>query len=337
MVCRRALRRPAGRRRPQGPRKAWSAARPWAFSQEARIAARDGETGAARPERQVDRAGRATSNGSRICSLSDLVDDTADDLRGARGSLGGGDGGHTRPLQVLGVCIRNDALRRSPGCRARLPRSRSEDASGAARRCGRTGSTKADAVHVLTASTRRTRSARVSRMPWWATSNPASRARTGDLLGATFEWPSRPGLPTGRRSRPPVTSRCRPDLPRERTKGERRALLRRSPRPAPTRRRGRRSSPNTSRSASDHSPVVTPARAHSSGLHEVLGCPRSGGLPNERSRAWPKWSGSGTGHMPMPLPVARLLARGAPVAGGPDDLRLDLVVLRHDRGVPGRR
>src|SRR4051812_5601599 len=101
----------------------------------------------------------------------------------------------------------------------------------------------------------------VSRMPWYTTSKPASRARTA-ICSAPLECPSRPGLPTRKRSFPtPMSFAVTSTLRRTSAMAE--------PSSAGTATGaddtpvGARNSPNTSRSAPAHSPVVTPARAHS--------------------------------------------------------------------------
>src|SRR5439155_339446 len=76
------------------------------------------------------------------------------------------------------------------------------------------------------------------------------------IISEPFEWPSSPGLPTTIRGRPP----CR--APHAATRA-RTASTRAPSRPRrwPSTPVGGRYSPNTSRSASAHSPVVTRARA----------------------------------------------------------------------------
>src|SRR6478736_3214579 len=95
------------------------------------------------------------------------------------------------------------------------------------------------------------------------TSNPASRARTA-ICSAPLECPSRPGLPTSSRSRSPSSTPVRATIARTSTSAS-------DPAPTPTEPLtpvGARNSPNTSRSAPAHSPVVRPARAHS-GVHAL--------------------------------------------------------------------
>ena len=85
------------------------------------------------------------------------------------------------------------------------------------------------------------------------TSMPASRAATA-ICSAPLEWPSRPGLATRSRGGPPAM-RLHPlghGVAARRSGGPRR------PRPTPV---GARYSPNTSRRAPAHSPVVPPAWA----------------------------------------------------------------------------
>src|SRR5207237_1315075 len=96
------------------------------------------------------------------------------------------------------------------------------------------------------------------------TSKPASRAATA-IISEPFEWPSSPGLPTTIRGRPP----CR--APHAATRA-RTASTRAPSRPRrwPSTPVGGRYSPNTSRSASAHSPAVRQAlglAAHQGGLH----------------------------------------------------------------------
>ena len=93
----------------------------------------------------------------------------------------------------------------------------------------------------------------VRRMPLYTTSMPASRAATA-ICSAPLLCPSRPGLATRKRTGPPTM---------ERTNSATAAS-------SPTRRPtaaftpvGARNSPNTSRNAADHSPVVPPAFASS--------------------------------------------------------------------------
>src|SRR3954465_6429560 len=90
------------------------------------------------------------------------------------------------------------------------------------------------------------------------TSKPASRARTA-ICSAPLECPSRPGLPTRKRSRPPSSS----PVARTRSRMSIRVSSASPPPLAAATPVGARYSPNTSRSTPAHSPVVTPARAQS--------------------------------------------------------------------------
>src|SRR5882757_6053950 len=101
----------------------------------------------------------------------------------------------------------------------------------------------------------------VSLIPWYTTSKPASRARTA-ICSAPLECPSRPGLPTSSRSLPPPSSAAVSATLRRTSASSlpASAAIATGALLTPV---GARNSPNTSRSANDHSPVVTPARAHS--------------------------------------------------------------------------
>ena len=94
----------------------------------------------------------------------------------------------------------------------------------------------------------------VSRIPWYTTSIPASRAATA-ICSAPFACPSRPGLPTRIFGGPPIVAAC--SCTWRRTLSMSSATLAPIP-PTPV---GARYSPNTSRSASAHSPTVPPALA----------------------------------------------------------------------------
>ena len=96
----------------------------------------------------------------------------------------------------------------------------------------------------------------VSRMPSYTTSMPASRAATA-TCSAPLEWPSRPGLATSTRGGPPSIAAHRWATAASAVPLDAR------PAPAPPKPVGARNSPNTSRRAWAHSPVVTPAWAAS--------------------------------------------------------------------------
>src|SRR5713101_4524234 len=84
---------------------------------------------------------------------------------------------------------------------------------------------------------------------------PASRARTA-ICSAPLEWPSSPGLPTRNLMRRPSLRETRSTSARTRSRPSPGCAA------APATPVGARYSPNTSRSAAPHSPVVTPALAH---------------------------------------------------------------------------
>src|ERR1700727_2470491 len=91
----------------------------------------------------------------------------------------------------------------------------------------------------------------------------ASRARTA-ICSAPLEWPSSPGLPTRNLSRRPSPSLTRSTSSRSSAMSSVGAATA-SPTPV-----GARYSPNASRSAWDHSPVVAPAREAGDGFEGLV-------------------------------------------------------------------